>query len=110
MKKLVLRFGVGFAAVGGLLTLFMMLTITSEFGWDQHGTAAAIRFNVGMMLVAPSITIGRALGVQEGINAWLWTTLAVVPNTIFCFAAGALTGMLAHLLRRGISKQHETPS
>ena len=110
MKKLVFRFGVGFAAIGGLLTLFDMLTITSDFGWDQHGTAAAIRFNVGMLLAAPSITIGRALGVQEGTNAWLWTMLAVVPNTLFCFAAGALTGMLAHLFRIGIAKQNKIPT
>jgi hypothetical protein len=97
MRKRVITFGTVLAAFGAMLTLFVMTTITADFGWDPHGKPAAIRFNLSMMVIAPTIAVGRALGIEEGSHAFLWTSLAVALNGITCFALGAVLGIFFSL-------------
>ena len=99
MKKFVLTFGIAFAAVGAVLTLIVLATLTSE--------DFPFSFQFGMTVIAPSVILGRALGIQEGMNAWLWYSLAMVANTILCFSAGTLVGFVVRLLTRGSSKNNE---
>jgi hypothetical protein len=99
MKKFALVFGLTFAAVGAVITIIVLATLTSE--------SFPFSFDFGMTVIAPSITVGRALGLQDGMHAWLWGLLAVFLNTFLCFSAGALLGFVVCVAVRGHSKSHD---
>ena len=70
MKKFIIILGIAFAAVGAVVTGIDVRTQTSE--------AYPFSFGFGIALVAPSLALGRALGIQEGTNGSLWTTVRVL--------------------------------
>lgn len=99
VKQFALKLGLWFGVVGAIVTLFVTITATWDFGWDQHGTLATLYFVFAMTVIAPSVIVGRALGIQEGTNAWLWNWLAVILNTLICIALGAALSVAARLCR-----------
>jgi|SRR6185369_4386093 hypothetical protein len=99
MKKFALIFGFVFAAIGAVLTGIVLATATSE--------SFPFSFAFGMTVIAPSITVGRALGLQDGMHPWLWGSLTMILNTILCFSIGALLGFVLYLLKGGGSKRNE---
>ncbi len=100
MKRFLLIPGLAFAVVGGVLSGIAVAPWTGE--------SFPFSFQFGMMVIAPSIIVGRALGIPDGDYHWLWCLLTVVLNTIFCFLAGALVGCFLYLVMRCPSREHET--
>jgi hypothetical protein len=107
MKKSILIFGTAFATFGAMLTLIVMLTVTSDFGWDPHGQAAAWRFALGLTMEGIAGRVGSLLGMPESAGRWLWVLLGVATNAMICFLLGAIVGLLARLTFRRVPTPHE---
>jgi hypothetical protein len=102
LKKFVFLLGFAFAVVGAMLTIVVLATMTSE--------SFPFSFGFGMTVIAPSITVGRALGIQDGMHAWLWASLAILLNTFLCFSAGALAGSGVYFVTKARPKSNENAS
>jgi len=100
MKRLALIFGIVSAAVGAVVSLIDVAMLTSE--------SYPFSFGFGMAWGAPSLLLGRALGIKEGTNALLWDSLEIVVNTVLCFLTGALIGLAAYLVTRCFPKSEKT--
>ena len=90
-----------------MITLLAVITVTWDFGLDQHGRAAGFWFSFVMRVIAPAITIGDALGIPYSASAWLWGLLAVTTNVVMCFLVGAFVGVIARLIFRPAPKANE---
>ena len=100
MRKFVLISGFAFAAVGAVLTIIVIATVTSE--------SFPFSFDFGMTVITPAVIVGRALGLEYGAHAWLWAALAFLLNTGLCFSAGAVIGYIVYHVTKGFAKRNET--
>ena len=103
MKRFLLIRGLAVAVVGAVLSGIVVVP------WSQGSFPFSLQFV--MMVIAPSVILGRALGIPEGDYHWLWCLLTMVLNTGLCFLAGALAGCFLYLLMslmRCPSREHES--
>jgi len=96
MKKLILAFGLAFAAAGALWTLFSVAT--PQYGrWNPQGDIAR---GLAILVIGPAWIVGRAISFGHSGNTWQWVSLALLVNAPLHFGIGALTGALAWRLRK----------
>ena len=96
MKKLIFTFGIALAAVGALWTLITIATVRYG-GWNPQGYFAQ---RLIILVIVPSAVLGKAIGLRNGASTWSWWLLALVVNTLLCFALGGLMGAISWRLRK----------
>jgi ABC-type antimicrobial peptide transport system permease subunit len=93
MRRLALIFGLTFGTVGALFTTIVLVFPTS--------------FRLFMNVIALSVVVGRALGIDDGAHGWLWHSLTLIVNTALSFSLGAVVGVFVWFLAKQTTKKHE---
>lgn len=88
------------AAIGALATIVLILMNYFHVSLGQQGRAAYYYFWLGML----SEYLVFKAGLSNVAPTWLWNTLSVILNTLFCYAVGTISGLIIATFRRTLGK------